>query len=225
MIQNFRHFIETSVLGIGHLRDPTAIICNLLLGLTAFFCFRHLSKIKSDDGEIFGWKYFFLFGSVAYLIGIVVHGFSYYIPELTHFWIWVTMGWFQIVGVFFAQLGYARKIFPKQIHWLKFVLMLQLIGFAALMVYIRRFGAVNIDIALGLLPIAGWNFYRNSKNKNVSNLIGWGILFAILPAVVVVLKLMPSPWLSYNDIAHLLLVISILIIFRGVKKNVPLVRA
>jgi hypothetical protein len=219
MIKNFRHFVEIPFLGMDHLRDPTAIVCNLLLALTAFLCFRRLSKTNSSDGEIFGWKYFFLFGGVAYLIGVPVHGFSFYFPELVHFWIWVVMGWFQIVGVYFAQLGHARKIFPQQMSWLKFVLVIQMIGFAALMVYIRKFAAVNIDIALGLLPIAGWNFYQSRKNKSLSTLIGTGILFAILPAVVVVLQLMPSLWLSYNDIAHLLLIISIIMIYRGVEKN------
>ena len=224
MIRNFIHFIEVSFLGMDHLRDPATVITNILLFATAFGCYRSLSKIKSFVSEEIkggtnGWRLFFLFGSIAYLLGVPVHGFSYYIPEKIHFGIWVTMGWFQILAIVFVQLGAARQFFPNQFNWIRPLIYVQFVVACVLVIIIRKFGVVNVDIAIGLLPIAGMNLYLYSKKKINSWLIAGGIIFAGLPAIFVLLKVMLAPWFSYNDIAHVLLIVSILIIYFGLLKN------
>lgn len=221
MIKNFLHFEEVSFLGIEHLRDPATLLSNLLLFFVGFWCYRRVAKFNnnvSPEVQISarGWSLFFLFGSIAYLFGVPVHGFSYYFPIKIHFGIWLVMGWFQNLAVVFVQLAFAQIYFPKQFKWIRPLVWIQFIGFCALMAYIRKFAAVNIDVALALVPIALWNISMHAKKRTPSSLIGWGILFAIIPAIVVVLKLMPSPWFNYNDIAHILLTGSLLIICRGV---------
>lgn len=189
--------------------------------MVGFWCYRRVAKFNnnlSPEVQISarGWSLFFLFGSIAYLFGVPIHGFSYYFPENIHFGIWLVMGWFQNLAVVFVQLAFAQIYFPKQFKWIRPLVWIQFIGFCVLMAYIRKFAAVNIDVALALIPIALWNISMFVKKRTPSALIGWGILFAIIPAIVVVLKLMPSPWFNYNDIAHILLAGSLLIICRGV---------
>ena len=112
-----------------------------------------------------------------------------------------------------------RRYFADHVKWIRPLALLQILFFCALMVYKRKFGAVNIDIAVGLVPIAFWNFYLYAKKKIPSALIGIGILFAGIPGILFAFKIMIAPWFSYNDAAHLLLIASLLMIYRGVVKN------
>lgn len=224
MIKNFRHFEEISFAGLEHLRDPATILTNLLLFAVSIWCFLKISKFKTSLDEqtrveARGWRMFFLFGSFAYLVGVPVHGFSWYIPEETHFWIWIGMGWMQNTGTTFAQFATAKRYFPGQMKWLGPLIVVQCVFFCVLMVLIRKFAAVNIHVALALVPIACWNIYQHKKGKLATAMVGWGILLAAPAGLVVVLKLMPSTWFSYNDIAHVILVGSLLMIYSGLMKN------
>ena len=206
------------------IRDPITASSNLLLFLIGLWCYSRIRKIKRHESSdlnagLRGWELFFLVSAFAYLIGIPVHGFSFYIPVEIHFWIWIGMGWTQNVAVACAQLGTAKQYFSTKLKWIRPLIYVQLIFFSALMVYIRKFGAVNADTAVALIPIAVLNICLYAKKKNASCLIGTGILFASLPAIVVILKFMPAPWLSYNDIAHFLLIGSLLMICKGVERN------
>jgi len=207
-------------LGSLVIRDPFTSVTNILLCLVGVKCFLRVYRLREKAADMFGWSMFFLFGAIAALMGVVVHSFSYYIPVETHFWIWIVMGWMQNISVSFAQMGTLRRYFPAELSWTRPLIIFQLLVFSALMIYIRKFGAVNAQVALGLLPIAGLNFCLYAKKKNASALIGWGIVAAAIPGLIVALKLMPSPWFNYNDIAHVLLMGCVMIICRGVEKNV-----
>jgi hypothetical protein len=218
----FHFFSQYDFCGVV-IRDPITSVGNLLLALTGFWCFRKIAKFATGASEevragVRGWQLFFLISAIAYSFGIPVHGFSYYIPVKIHFPLWITMGWIQILAIYFVQAGTAKRYFPDQLKWIRPLAILQFLFFCWLMTYIRKFGAVNIDIAVGLIPIAILNLYLYSKKKNSSSLIGWGILFAAIPALVVAFKIMFAPWFSYNDFAHIALLVSLLMICRGLEK-------
>jgi hypothetical protein len=224
MIKNFLHFSEISVFGIDHLRDPATVITNIILFIVSFWSYRKILKEFSPaaepvKSEARNWAFFFLFGSFAYLIGVPVHGFSWYFSELNHFYTWLVMGWMQILAVAFAQFATAKRYFPENLKWIRPLIMLQFIFFCTLMVFIRKFAAVNIDAALGLVPIAIWHISLYRKNKLATPMVGWGILFSALGGVAFILKIMISPWFSYNDLAHVFLTVSLLLIYSGLKKN------
>ncbi len=224
MIKNFIHFEEISFLGLEHFRDPATVLTNILLFIVGFVCFLRLSKFKNNSTasitrQARGWRLFFLFSSFAFLLGVPIHGFSWYIPEQTHFYVWLLMGWIQNLALVFAQFATLQHYFPKQEKWIRPLILVQFVFFCWLMFFIRRFGAVNVDAALALLPIAIWNFFLHSKNKLASGLVGWGVFCASLGGVVVVFKLMPSPWFTYNDIGHLILVVSLVLMYKGLVKN------
>ncbi|CAN5222795.1 hypothetical protein BH09BAC5_BH09BAC5_01550 [soil metagenome] len=224
MIKNFLHFQEVSVFGIDHFRDPATVITNIILFAIAIAAFLKLSKFKTDSNPEIkvlssGWRLFFLFGAFAYVTGVPVHGFSWYIPEQTHFYIWIFMGWVQNLAVVFAQFATATVYFPKQLRWIKPLIIIQFVFFCGLMVYIRRFGAVNIDVAIALVPIACLHIYLFSKKRLATSMVGWGILFSALAGIAFVFKLMIGTWFSYIDIAHVILAGSLLLIYSGLVKN------
>lgn len=129
----------------------------------------------------------------------------------------------QMVAIAFAQIATVRIYFTEKIQIAKIIASVQFMLCAAFMVYIRRFAAVNIDLGLGLLPIMILNFSQFSEKKVPSALLGTGISLAVIPAVVVATKFMPSPWFNYNDIAHLLLMMCTIVMYVGVKKNLSVV--
>jgi hypothetical protein len=227
----FHVFNHYEFLGL-HIGDPITAASNLLLFVVGVWCSRRVAKAgRTIDGKTIspemsaglrGWQFFFLISAFAYLCGVPVHGFSYYFSHDAHFWMWITMGWIQMFAVAFVQFGTAKQYFPSHLKWTRVLIIVQFIFFGALMVWIKRFGAVNTDIALGLIPIAILNICLYRKGKAASYLMGAGILFAAIPAIIVAFKWMPAPWLSYNDMAHFLLIISLLIICRGIIKNLEI---
>lgn len=223
---SFRVFFQYDFFGIV-IGDPITACSNLLLFFIGLWCYRRVRKINTNVSPelaagLHGWELFFRISAFAYLVGVPVHGFSYYMHPDFHFWLWVTMGWIQMIGVACVQIGTAKQYFPKQVSWIRALVLLQFIFFCTLMVWIKKFGAVNTDISIGLIPIAAWNIYLYAKGKVKSYLVGAGILFAGIPAIVVGLKWMPTSWMSYNDVAHFLLIVSLLVICRGVEKNVQM---
>jgi hypothetical protein len=77
---------------------------------------------------------------------------------------------------------------------------------------------VNAGIILVFSLITHLKIYNLTKEKG-SRLIVLGILISFLSIIVHSLKLSFSDWFNYKDIAHVIIVISLYVIFTGVKAN------
>jgi hypothetical protein len=209
-----KFFTELHLGGIV-LRDPATSLTNILIFLAGWVCFRRLRNTAED--HVRSWRIFFLFLGLAALVGVIVHGFSFYTPEKIHFWIWVAMGLIQNIGISFAQLATPRFYFPAQYKWIRALVALQFIALAILFIALGTYEAVKVHVALGLMPVMVWNFYRASRGEKHAAWISFGILVSASSAIVHTFKLSFSPWFNYNDIAHVFIVISLLMIGKGVR--------
>jgi hypothetical protein len=213
-----KYFTELH-LGSVVIRDPATSVTNLLIFLSAFRGYLKTRKAPEDYKR--SWSRFFLFLGIGALIGIVTHSFSYYTPVHIHLWIWIVMGLFQAVGVSFAQIATARQYFPRQTGLIHILALFQLVCASGLFIYLQTYEAVKAHIALALVPIMGWSFYKGAVGNRNSGLIGLGILFATISALILAFKITLGPWFNYNDIAHLFVIASLLIMTNAVVNMQP----
>ena len=86
------------------IRDPVTTVTNLGIFAFGLGCYRRLTREDLEYPNK-NWNYFFLLVGIASLIGVAVHGFSKYIPEHVHYYVWWTIGVVQGAGMTLAQFG------------------------------------------------------------------------------------------------------------------------
>lgn len=207
-------FFKEVHLGGLVLRDPVTAITNVFIFLAGLWCWRRLRG--REEAYVRSWRLFFLFLGIPGLIGVIVHGFSYYTSEQAHLWIWLGMGIIQNLGISFAQIGTVQHYFPKQRTWLIALVLLQFVLLSYFFVHLAMYKAAKWHVAIGLLPVMGWSFYQWAKGNRAARWIALGIAVSGITVAVHSFKISISEqWFNYNDIAHFLIVASLLLMVRA----------
>jgi hypothetical protein len=197
------------------IRDPVTALTNIGIFAAGLVCFLRLKKKKLQFPIRF-WIYFFLLVGVSSLVGVIVHGFSYYTPPDVHFKIWWTMGVIQGAGITLAQFGFTSNVLTR-FRMLVISLVTLQFGVFAVMLYVKgTFDVAKIHVAIGLVPIMIYYMYKGFKGLKAEILVATGIIISTLTAIVHSLKLSISQWFNYNDIAHILIITSLIVMYYGV---------
>jgi hypothetical protein len=201
------------------LRDPVTALTNIGIFATGIVCYLRLRKQKLEFPNK-NWIYFFLLVGISSLIGVVVHGFSYYTSSNVHFNIWWAMGAVQGAGVTLAQFGFTLNVFSKFRTLVISLVALQFGAFALGSYLVGTFAVAKIHLALGLLPIMLYYIYMSMKGRRAEMLVATGIGISSLTALVHGLKISVSEeWFNYNDISHCLIIASLVVMYEGVKSG------
>jgi hypothetical protein len=210
------HYSTEIEIGSVIVRDPVTAITNIAIFATGLVCYVRLRKQKLEFPNK-NWIYFFLLVGIASLIGVVVHGFSKYTTPEVHFKIWWTMGAVQGAGVTLAQFGFASNVFSRFRMLVISIVTLQFGAFAVGSYIVGTFAVAKIHLAVGLVPIMLYYMYVAFKGRRAEMLVATGIGISSLTALVHGLKLSISDWFNYNDIAHVLIIASLVVMYEGVK--------
>jgi hypothetical protein len=217
------HYSTEIEIGGVIVRDPVTALTNIGIFATGLVCYLRLRKQKLEFPHK-NWIYFFLLVGVASLIGVIVHGFSHYTSEETHFKIWWAMGVVQGAGVTLAQFGFTSNVLSR---FRVLVIALVALQFGAFVLgsYITgTFTIAKIHLAVGLVPIMLYYIYMAFKGRRAEKLVATGIGISSLTALVHGLKISISDWFNYNDIAHLLIIASLVVMYEGVKSGLTSIR-
>lgn len=214
---NLKHFTSAECFGMTIL-DPVTILTNLLIFGAGIFCARRLGRV--DEMHQLQWRWFFLLIGIAALLGVPVHGFSNYLGESTTLFLWLTMGLVQGLGATFAVLATLRRWSANYDRW-RYVPVIQFALFTAAVLYFKNYEAVKIHLALSLLPVMAWNIILFFREEASGIWIASGFFVAAITALVHSFKLSINPWMNFNDIAHIMIVISLFLISNGNRKLVP----
>lgn len=209
------HYSTEIEVGGVIIRDPVTALTNIGIFATGLVCYLRLRKQKLDFPNK-NWIYFFLLIGVASLIGVVVHGFSFYTTADVHFKIWWAMGAVQGAGVTLAQFGFASNVLSRFRMLVITIVSLQFGAFVLGSYITGTFAIAKIHLAVGLVPIMLYYTYMAFKGKRAEKLVAIGIGISALTALVHGFKISISPWFNYNDIAHVLIIASLVVMYKGV---------
>jgi hypothetical protein len=191
---------------------PVTVLTNVLLGVVCIFQYNMLKKRK-----VKWWPLFFLFLGVSTFFAAYGHGYS---MDLRNPFLFVSRI-FSIVSVFFAVTGSIHYLPKRRVN--SFLIGFALIKAAIFIIWLildNTFFPVKYHAILGLgLMVTGVHLYRIKGKLGEGN--GWillGIVVISLAAVVHGLKIsLSDDWFNYNDISHLVMILGLVCMVRGIK--------
>lgn len=209
------------------LLEPNAIIGDLLIFfLSLFFAFKIYPLITTKKFYKY-WFYFFLVFGLGFLCGGLGHTFFNYwgIPGKY-------AGWYlSVFSVFFAEqamLDAWQNLKLKTLFQKISVVKLFVVLIAMFLFY--NFINFNDDEQRGLLipasnsfiglfstlGVLSWQF--QTKVHDAFKFFWIGVLITIPSGIFQMLKINIHPWLDRNDVAHILLIISIFFYFKAISQ-------
>jgi hypothetical protein len=213
------------------LLHPTTFLTNLLLALEVWILalrVRPPGRLDQGSGDPLLsaasvrtdrrlWAGFFFSVGTAAFLGAFKHGFPHYLEgaplSLTVSASNLAAG----VGVFLAEVVTirVRAAACALRPWLLRAAVGKLILFASLVFLSRSFLWVVADAAMGLVPVMGAELHASRKGDRGARWVFWGLCFSFLPAVVHLWEISVHSWFTSDDLAHVLLMFGLLLVYRG----------
>ncbi len=209
--------IETSI-SIGKLTiyEPTTVLTDLIITI---LCFLFLYNLKNNLPSTNKWKLFFLFFGLSTLVGAFSHALFKEHSGIAYKSFWLSMQMLNLFAVFTAQLATYYSVLLENKHkkiWLNSYF-IQLVIFAVAVFIFQNFLVVVLDNAIGLIPVLILHLKHRNQNEGYKGIAN-GILISFLTGIVHGTKLTFHAYFNFNDIAHVLIMISLYYIYSGVKK-------
>ncbi|MGZ4044206.1 MAG: DUF6962 family protein [Bacteroidia bacterium] len=194
--------------------EPMTILTNLFITFFCCFAFYRVNKIKTNLANKWAW-FFFLIG-ISSFIGSVAHGAHFQLGETFLKTTVFLMNAVSLVAIYFCfkaantyiSLG---KQSGKYATWavLLWILILLVVTFI-------QNNFLLIKIHAGIVLTYSLIIHLITYKKAGSPLIAWGIIVSFFSIVVHSLYLSFSEWFNYKDIAHIIMLVSLLMMYRGV---------
>lgn len=207
-------FSGITVSGI-YIHEPGGLITDLLI---AFLCLALLLKLP-DLKDTFQ-KYWALFIAMIGLGGVggaLVHGFPTVLGESLFYWMWALKNVFLPIGNYFAAYVILTAAFPEKMRWLNALILIKMLIANIFMFYTYSFLPIVIDIALTYFLVI-WLSVRLMKTIPAYREIRNAFLVAFFSGFLYLIKYDIDPvWFSHKDMVHVFVLISVYLIYRGIK--------
>jgi hypothetical protein len=207
----------TITLGNIAIHEPVTAFTDLIITILAFAYFRNLN---SKDEVTKNWRLFFLFLSLSTLAGACSHAFFEIHEGVQYKIIWLGMQFLNGFAVFFAQRATLFSVLKdsKNYNSWRVSYIIQLVMYFVVLIIIQKYIITIIDNAIGLIPIMILHFTAKKKEAYYT-WISYGILISFITAIVHGAKFSLHDYFNYNDIAHVFIMISLTVMFLGVKRK------
>ena len=200
--------------------EPVTILTNSLIGIYSTFLFLKLQYFKHNYAR--QWAWFILFIGLGSLFGSIAHGTHYQLGVTFFKTIFYLMNAMSLISVYFCfRAAFTYYTFSKQTYK-KGVIYFVIAWISVLLIYtLIRNDFLIIKIHAGIVLIYSliihYIFYR--KHDKGSGFIVLGIIVSFLSIIVHTLKFSISEYFNYKDISHVIIVISLFIMYKGIKIN------
>lgn len=207
----------TIFIGDIAIHEPVTVLTDYIITIIAFI---YYWKLHSTNEVVKNWRLFFLFISLSTLFGGTSHAFYAVHEGFNYKSIWLTMQILNGFAVFFAQKATLLSVLKNSNHknYWRLSYVIQLLLYFILLMIIQKYIITIIDNAIGLIPIMILHFTAKEKEE-YQKWIGYGITISFITAIVHGLKFSLHDYFNYNDIAHVFIMISLTVMFLGVKRK------
>jgi hypothetical protein len=192
--------------------EPNMLLSNWFITLICLYCLRELQKRQSTQ-IISYYRLVLTMNAAGAFLGGLAHLFFHYTGKPFQAFAWIFVG----IGTYYLQriaITFSRKTTLHQPLLLFSVV--KLIVFIITLLYFQSFFVVLADLALGLFIVVvpiHLSHYLATKSKG-SMLILLAIALLIVSALFPAMRIsIHKLWFTFNDIGHVFLAMSLLIIF------------
>jgi hypothetical protein len=164
------------------------------------------------------WSGFFFFLGFATLLGAAKDGFPHYLEGLPLYFTVFGSSLASGLGVLHAEAAAVRRHVQSR-SLSRRLRLLSLGKFTVLGVAIAlhdSIGFVIANTALGLVPIMVVEYRAFRRGHGASAWIAGGIAVSSLAAFAYILEVPSYPWFDHRDLPHVLMMATLVMIFRGV---------
>jgi hypothetical protein len=202
-----------SISGVS-IHEPMTVFTDLLIAAFAIAFYFQLKN--KEDAITRDWSYFFLFLGLSTFFGACSHAFFAVHEGWRYKSFWLPMQIINGFGIYFAQQATFRTALENSTNrtkW-KWSYMIQLAAFIIALLWIQKYIVTIIENAIGLIPVMILHYQHK---RSFSRMIANGIAISFITAFVNLGKLSLHAYFNYNDIAHVFILISLYVIYKGVR--------
>lgn len=200
--------------------EPMVILMNLIFFVCALFYYLSLRKYTNAYTRQMSLFLFLLGTSMAF--GGAGHAVHYQLGVDFFNVLLFFMNGFSLMAMYFCFRGpytyyHSGK---KPDSWLRYVLLGWILLMLIYSMIVQNFTLIKIHAGVGLIYALTihWIMYKRHHHPG-SRQVLIGMFVSFLPIIVHSLKLSFGKWFNHKDIAHVLMVISLVIICKGIKTN------
>lgn len=208
------------------LLEPNSLIGNTILFIFALILSRKTNKISSTVPFFRFWSLFFIFFGCSFLLGGLGHGFFNYWGVPGKY-----VGWMaSIVALYFMERAMLSLLTHKKSPVFILLVRVKLVLFLAMEILVFVFLDLDTNPQLGLLmpslcSAIGFLIFLGYLGVRYTRLITpsfsyfcWSVVVLIPSAIIQGMKISIAPWFDRSDLSHLLLLIVILLHWKGVRE-------
>lgn len=197
------------------------ILTNFLIFIFSIYFFKQLTKFNHPYSNSWAW-FVFLVG-ISSCFGSVAHAVHYQSGRTFFEVIFYIMNALNLISIYFCfRAPYIYNTKDKTSPSKKIVYLV-IVWISALLIYTlfqNQFLIIKIHAGIVLLYslIIHIMFYKR-YNESGSGFVVLGISISFVSIVVHSFKLSIDEWFNYKDFAHVIILFSLMFIFKGVKLN------
>ena len=218
--------IEWDIAGLA-LLEPNAMIGDLVLFTTALFLAAQIQKINNTHPFYKYWRLFFLWFGWSFLFGGFGHLFYNYLALWGKYPSWI-MGMIATFWLTKAMLSLWPNQKQKQLFSSAAIILMTLGILLEFFVFVKV--DLTVDQSKGLFVptlVSGIGLIFSlvvlgvyyQKNINIHFRMFWIAALILLPnAFIQSQKINLHPWFDRNDFSHVLLLLSLMLYYNGIKK-------
>lgn len=215
--------INFTLFGLN-LTDPMDFVYDIILGVLSLFFAYKAYKLRCKGDFVVAWQRFFLFFGLATFLSAFAHlfyNYFYYYGKIAG-WLLIPFSIFWIEKAMInAHWNKTIKAKGNRAYFIK--LMVLYTTFIAVWVFVdvyahppKLFLPIAINTILGLIIGVGiFSFQFQKKISQSFRFIFYGILVVIPSAFVFLLKINIHPFLTKNDISHILMIFAVSFFYFG----------
>lgn len=218
---NLLNFDYTYISVFGYpVFEPMVILTNVIMFLICYSAFRKLRRFDVKYARQMG--LFLLLLGISVIFGAVGHSVHLQLGSRFFNTVVVLMNVFSMVAIYYcfrAPFDYTAKAKKQNRHLVNLVrIWVVLLLFLAITRGDFLLLKVNAGIVLLYSLVAHYRAHK-VKAERGNLLVVYGILVSFLPIVIHSMKLSLHEWFNHKDLAHVVMIFSLILIIRGVKLN------
>lgn len=214
------HYTYISLFGFK-LFEPVTILTNSII--TIYCLFVYLRTLKFNHQISRHWGIFFLLMALSSLLGSLTHGIHDQLGVTFLKTSWFLMNSVSLIGIYFfyrAAFIYSNLQKENTTQIFNYAALVWIITLLVITFFLNSFLLIKIHAGIVLLYSLIVHFITFRNKHAGSGYIVAGIIISFLSIVVHSLKFSFGEWFNYKDISHVIVLTSMILLFKGVKTKI-----
>lgn len=213
--------MEIATIQIGNLiiGEPMTSLTDIGIAITSFICVARIRNRLNESGFYNAWRMFFLFMGISTSIGTIAHALNgSRAVELFNI-LWMCMITASSIAVFFANEATIRFMNPNATarKYMQAINSIALLIFIVLTFALNDFEIFKYHAAAGVLFIFFTHLTAWIRSHWGSGWLVAGMGLSICTVFIHTIEFSFSTWFNYKDISHVIMVLSLIFIYNGIR--------